>query len=871
MVAAGETDYNVTMAIEDGVGGATIYALPSAAFSMYAVIDNPDAEDVTEHAIELNFDTNYFTVDSVNLIDFPSNFGTTINNVTGTVTSDPYFGPPAKTNAVAITSVRIDCTAKALEGVSSVSWVYTNGPPPRKAKVIGGPIGEDMTGGNMSKMFDGTVIVGSPKLTVDVSPAGMGQVKVDGVKPGSYPDVSSWGWNDVVDLEAVEPAGGWAFDSWSGDLGGSVNPTSITMDSLAKSVTANFIELDPAIGLSVSDLSFTTYAGVNPADQTFDITNIGGKTLCWALEPPDWSVGDNWTYMNTYDEAPPGTPFPNPYWSGLVPCLENNTLLEVAVTGEDADNYYAVADWPLADPQRTINATDVYGPGAYLPCCLQDASVVIDKCTLDYVSQLANLTAYMGGAIPGQAFVSWVYDSCHGWPYYAGKAWFYNVTVVDAVHPGGKTTAAQAMVTAGPVTFGGFTDCYVITHATPNMAGTVFMQQYWSDTARNFVYQWDGGTFAAPPLDQRIYVTQSPGPAAPPALPDWLSVSPTNGALVGNGDSQTVTVSVDAAGANLTVGDYNATITVTGGSSETVAVSLTVKPATYIPSMRDLPGNAMDYDQAYPGAVIDVYVNFTASADGLNSIGLTDAAPDGWMVQVDKTWCTPNAYAVQAWGNEAEILWAGPYNVGDNFSAMYKVTVPVTATPGINTWEVCPDMNEAWLEYYFGLDGPHKACISGEYQLIVTVPGDVIGETRDVNAAPLGDVEVTLLKQGVGALVSDASTPNYSNTAVTTGTYWQVATKALYYTINMTGMTMLPPNPIDLSTPALLAAGKVFDFEGNYGLVPRACDMWYAQKSVNLWLFPPALEYDIYMNVINDWGIDEWKALDSIHSWQFPS
>jgi len=180
-------------------------------------------------------------------------------------------------------------------------------------------------------------------------------------------------------------------------------------------------------------------------------------------------------------------------------------------------------------------------------------------------------------------------------------------------------------------------------------------------------------------------------------------------------------------------------------------------------------------------------------------------------------------------------------------------------------------MNEAWLEYYFGLDGPHKACISGEYQLIVTVPGDVIGETRDVNAAPLGDVEVTLLKQGVGALVSDASTPNYSNTAVTTGTYWQVATKALYYTINMTGMTMLPPNPIDLSTPALLAAGKVFDFEGNYGLVPRACDMWYAQKSVNLWLFPPALEYDIYMNVINDWGIDEWKALDSIHSWQFPS
>ena len=172
-------------------------------------------------------------------------------------------------------------------------------------------------------------------------------------------------------------------------------------------------------------------------------------------------------------------------------------------------------------------------------------------------------------------------------------------------------------------------------------------------------------------------------------------------------------------------------------------------------------------------------------------------------------------------------------------------------------------MNKASLEYYFGEDGPHKACISGEYQLIVTVPGDVIGETRDVNAAPLSDVVVTLLKAGEGALTSDASTPDYSNTAYTTGMYWQVSTKALYYTINMTGMVMLPANWIDLSTPALLSVGKVFDFEGNYGLVPRACTMSYAMKSVNLWLFPPTAH--------PEWGISEWKAMDSIHSWQFPS
>jgi len=155
--------------------------------------------------------------------------------------------------------------------------------------------------------------------------------------------------------------------------------------------------------------------------------------------------------------------------------------------------------------------------------------------------------------------------------------------------------------------------------------------------------------------------------------------------------------------------------------------------------------------------------------------------------------------------------------------------------------------------------------------MMITVPSDIVGETRDVNANPLSDVEVLLYKQGEGYKRCDYSTPDYSNTVYTTGMYWQHATKALYYEINMVGMTMLGDYYINLSTPEILAAGYVFDFEGNYGLVPRACDMSYAQKSVNLWLSPPAPEFDIYGTVINYWGIDEWKAMDSIHSWQYPS
>jgi len=300
------------------------------------------------------------------------------------------------------------------------------------------------------------------------------------------------------------------------------------------------------------------------------------------------------------------------------------------------------------------------------------------------------------------------------------------------------------------------------------------------------------------------------------------------------------------------IGEHEVTVTVT------------------IDLIRDLPADALDFDAEYPGDTFDVFVNFTSPTANFNSIGLTDLAPDGWIVEVNKTWCTPAAYTVQAWGNEAEILWSGPFAKGTNFTARYEVTVPETATPGINTWPL-NDCSQGWLEYYFADEGPYKSCIMDEYQMVITVPGNVWGETRDVNANLLAEVNVMLLKEAEGYLREDASTPNYENTAYKTGMYWLHSTRVRYYEINITDMTMLPDYWINLTTPELLAAGYVFDFEGNYGLVPRACDMSYAMKSVNLWLFPPAPEKDIYGRVINYWGIDEWKAMDSIHSWQYPS
>jgi parallel beta-helix repeat protein len=300
------------------------------------------------------------------------------------------------------------------------------------------------------------------------------------------------------------------------------------------------------------------------------------------------------------------------------------------------------------------------------------------------------------------------------------------------------------------------------------------------------------------------------------------------------------------------IGEYEMTVTVT------------------IDVMRDLPGVALMPNETYPGDTFDVYVNFTAPVDGFNSIGLTDLAPDGWEVQVNETWCwidgsPASALHVNAMGNKTEIMLAGPFSAGTNISVMYKVTVPITATPGINEWPLCPDMDDAWLEYYFGEDGSYKSCIRDEYQMVITVPGDIVGETRDVNANELPDVDVALYFEGAGWLRSDISTPDYIHTANVTGEYWLVANKTRYYEINTTDDIQLPgcDFDIDLTTPELLAAGYSFDFEGNYGLIPRACTMSYALKSVNLWKCPPSAN--------PEWGLDEWKTMDVCNSWLYPS
>ena len=89
---------------------------------------------------------------------------------------------------------------------------------------------------------------------------------------------------------------------------------------------------------------------------------------------------------------------------------------------------------------------------------------------------------------------------------------------------------------------------------------------------------------------------------------------------------------------------------------------------------RDLPDAPIQR-----GETFDVIVTFTASSNDFNAIGLIDNIPTGWAIQADTTWCTPSAdYAKDDSPlNQAEYVWFGPYDVGQEFTALYKVTVPI--------------------------------------------------------------------------------------------------------------------------------------------------------------------------------------------------
>jgi len=657
---------------------------------------------------------------------------------------------------------------------------------------------------------------------------------VNGTTPSGYPNTTTWTCGENVTLNAVA-ASGYEFDHWSGNLSGSDNPSNITMNG-DKSVTAHFgavtynltVTSDGCCPINVSGAaSGTVSAG---GSETFTGIGEGGNVTVSAddsavcCEFDSWSDAGAQTHTITMDSDKSVTAY----------CSVPSYNLTVNVTPDGGGNV-------------TVNGTTPSGyPNTTTWTCGENVT----------------LNAVAAG---GYEFDHWSGDL-------SGNTTPTNITMDGDKYVTANFEEHLPKICVEPSS--------LPLRLAPNTPATA---TYTITNCGGGILNWNSSNVT--------YV--------PNGNMSWLRQNITSGSLTANA-SDTVLVTVNTTG--LGVGTYNAFITITG-STFVLPIILDVTEPTDIDVMRDLPPDALDYDAEYPGMTFSVYVNFTASVNDFNSIGLTDFAPAGWEVETNTAWCVPAADWTMSPYNKAEYSWAGPFTAGQVISARYNVTIPATASPGSNFWPTgdppecnctpgtCPpcegspqNLYAAWIEYWVGNEGPYESCIIGECEKIVTVPGCETGETRDVLGNVLDTVLVTLYEDDDVWEDDDSSSivggiAVYEDCADDTGYYYKIATKYCYFPLDTRpvadGGRIAPPshNPnypayIDWSTPELLAAGNVLNFVGDYGLVCRAASMSMAMEAVNHMLFVPLGDDGVTPEP--DWQLSNWKAMEVVHSWQFP-
>ena len=127
-----------------------------------------------------------------------------------------------------------------------------------------GKLSDNMAGDIAAEWIDGSVAVLATLTTNAVPP-----------QAGSVTGAGSYNCGSNAAVEAIPADACWYFVQWSGDLAGTDNPTTITMDG-DKTVTANFakyrydltVDVNPASGgdVKVNGVTPESY----PAAQTFD-------------------------------------------------------------------------------------------------------------------------------------------------------------------------------------------------------------------------------------------------------------------------------------------------------------------------------------------------------------------------------------------------------------------------------------------------------------------------------------------------------------------------------------------------------------------------------------------------------------------------
>jgi len=238
---------------------------------------------------------------------------------------------------------------------------------------------------------------------------------------------------------------------------------------------------------------------------------------------------------------------------------------------------------------------------------------------------------------------------------------------------------------------------------------------------------------------------------------------------------------------------------------------------------RELP------DTARAGEEFVVTLAFTAPADRFHAIGLTDLAPAGWDVSVDVAWTEAQAMAAHTPEPEtAAYIWAGPYAAGVEFTAMYRIKVPIDAEPGTYGFS-------GSLEYYIE---PHPApsyrdAIAGDIQVdvvrvdavetpVVTLVR-IVGVTKEISGVILPGAIVTLCQNGEGiANIMSDENGNYGFEFSQLGDYDVVVSKEGFRD-EVQSISVAELTTYDL------------DFVGDHGLIPDAPDKTYVLACADLW------------------------------------
>jgi PKD repeat protein len=132
---------------------------------------------------------------------------------------------------------------------------------------------------------------GPTQYTLTTNTVGQGSVTLD-------PPGGTYNEDTVVTLTA-NPSSGWQFDDWSGDLSGSTNPTTITMNA-NKTVTANFSESGSAYcnsygldaGTYIDYVEFGSFSNASGSAGYTDFTNLtvnmtSGSSCSYRIEKGD--------------------------------------------------------------------------------------------------------------------------------------------------------------------------------------------------------------------------------------------------------------------------------------------------------------------------------------------------------------------------------------------------------------------------------------------------------------------------------------------------------------------------------------------------------------------------------------------------------